>query len=203
MCWVLDGLLRRACARLREYVREHVLVRAMSVCVCACAHLCVCSFACVRAVCMLCACARVLACTRAFLSACACDCAFPSDCNFLCVCTDRVCVRLAATYGGFCSARAALCGHARVAAVRCHRLGLARVGRRCQLDEPHGPGGMGCASLPHVGGRRRRRHLRHRRRRRQRTLLLQRRVREHRRRCAAGRSPGRLSAGTRVGTKGY
>jgi hypothetical protein len=65
----------------------------MSVCVCACARLCVCVH--FRA-CALRACARVRACTRAFVSACACDCAFPSDCNFLCVCSDRVCVCLAA-----------------------------------------------------------------------------------------------------------
>ncbi len=68
--------------------------------------------------------------------------------------------------------------------------GLARVGRRCHLDVPHGQRGMGCAIFAHVRGRRRRRHLRHRRQRRRcpKLHLLRRRVGEHRRRCAAGLS---------------
>ncbi len=185
MCWVLDGLLRCACARLREYVREDVRVRAMSVCVCACAHLCVCSFACVRA----CPCVHACLCGRM--------------CVRLCVaiglrlrarvCSDRVCVRLAAacalpSHGGdlrylwLDPRRASAAARAWLFSVP--PAGLARVGRRCHVDEPHGQRGMGSARFAHVRGRRRRRHLRPRRRQRRRRLP-QRRVREHRRRCAA------------------
>jgi hypothetical protein len=82
---------------------------------------------------------------------------------------------------------------------------FARVGRRCELDEPHDQRAMvqcksGWAAWPiwaHVGGRRRR-HLRHRRPRRH---LLPGRVGEHRRRCAAGLAPG-VVGGYRVGTTG-
>jgi hypothetical protein len=40
---------------------------------------------------------------------------------------------------------------------------FARVDRRCDVDEPYTPGGMGWTTLPHVRDRRRRGHLRHRR----------------------------------------
>ncbi len=94
-------------------------MRAMSVCVCACAHL--------RA------CARVRACTRAFVSACACVRAFPSDCVFAHVCVATVCAcasrlrappiarRRLAVFIARPAPRVG--GRARVVAVRCHRPG--------------------------------------------------------------------------------
>ncbi len=182
--------------------------RAMSVCVCACAHLRVCVH--------LCACARVHACMRACVSACAWVRSFRSDCIFarvcvasVCVCSERVrasrrCARppiarrrlvilIARPVPRFAAARAWLRS--------VPTAGLARVGRRCHLDEPHGQRGMGCAKKAHVRGRRRRRHLRHRRLHR--LQLLPRRVGQHRRRCTAGLSPGGGRGGTRRGTQEY
>ncbi len=62
--------------------------------------------------------------------------------------------------------------------------GLARVGRRCHVDEPHRQRGMDCTVWAHDRDRRRRRHLRHRRQRH--WHRLPRRLGQHRRRCAAG-----------------
>jgi hypothetical protein len=69
-----------------------------------------------------------------------------------------------------------------------------RSGRRCELQQPHPQGGMGCATRALDRDRRRWRHLRHRRLRWH--HLLQRRVREHRRRCAT--ELGGWSRGTGV-----
>jgi hypothetical protein len=99
-----------------------------------------------------------------------------------CVCSEDVnaprrCApshRTAATYDIKSSARTARCGRAWMRLVP--PAGLARVGRRCHLDSPHGQRGMGCATFAHVHGRRRRRHLRHRRPRRHRRHLLPRRL---------------------------
>jgi hypothetical protein len=60
-------------------------------------------------------------------------------------------------------------------------LGVARVCRRCHVDEPHTHGAMGWPIWAHVRDRRRRRDLRHQRHRRH---LLPGRVGERRRRCA-------------------
>jgi hypothetical protein len=80
--------------------------------------------------------------------------------------------------------------------------GLARVGRRYHLDEPHGQGAVGCAVWAHVRDRCRRRHLRHRRLRQRGTKLPPGRVGEHRRRCAAELSRWGVVGGTRRGTQG-
>ncbi len=62
---------------------------------------------------------------------------------------------------------------------------LARVGRRGELDVPHGQRAVGWPIWAHVRGRRRRRHLRPRRRH---YHLLRGRVGEHRRRYTTGLS---------------
>ncbi len=84
-------------------------------------------------------------------------------------------------------------------------LGVARVGRRCDVDEPYPQGRMGCAMGAHIRDRRRRRHLRHRRQR-----WLPGRVGEHQRRCAAGLGQRGSTTGAQRGyygvlasTRGY
>jgi hypothetical protein len=158
--------------------------------------ICVFVFVCVHARCVR-ACARVRACMRACVSACVCGCTFPSDCVFALVCVASVCVRALQLHGG--DVRYQWLGPRRALRLRA---------RRCELDEPHGQGGMGWPSWAHVRGRRRRRHLRHRRPRRWRRQRLRGRVGEHRRRCAgwSGGSGWALNGGTSgyyTGSKGY
>jgi hypothetical protein len=102
----------------------------------------------------------------------------------MCVCLGAVCAAtcgINSSAGGAGRPRVRGCGSVRSA------LGVVRIGRRCDVDEPHDQRAMGRPRWAHVGGRRRRRHLRHRRHQRRRHLL-QRRVGQHRRRCAAGLS---------------
>jgi hypothetical protein len=129
VCWVLDGVLR--CASVREHVR---------VCVqCACAFarvlICVFMFICVRARCVR-ARVSVRVCVPLVAHVCVVR-AFPSDCIFSLVCVANACARLAAACA-LPSHGARGCGSVRSA-------GLARVGRRCELDVPHGQRAVGCA----------------------------------------------------------
>ncbi len=155
----------RTLARAYMCVPEHVVnvfvcmgvcVRAVRVCVgesvSVGASLNLSMFACTRG------CARASACVRGGVCA-------------------RTRVRTAATCGIHGSAggagrpRVRGCGSVRSA------LGVARVGRRCDVDKPHDQRAVGCARSAHVGGRRGRRHLRPRRLQWQ---LPQRRVGRHR-----------------------
>jgi hypothetical protein len=123
----------------------------------------------------------------------------------LCVYASALCRRCGGTAatggvnssaGGAGRPRVHGCGSVRSA------LGVARVGRRCDVDEPHDQRAMGRPIFAHVGDRRRRRHLRHRRLRWH--HLLQGRVGKHRRRCAAGLSQGGMVGGyTRWVLQGY
>jgi hypothetical protein len=115
----------------------------------------------------------------------------------------------AATGGIYSSARAALCprrvnvGRACVCGV-VSSAGVARVGRRRDVDTRDRKRAVGCATGAHVRDRRRWCHLRHRRRHRR---LLPGRVGEHRRRCASrttsGGTRGGVVRGTHGDTKGY
>jgi hypothetical protein len=193
VCWVLDGVLRCAC------VREHVRVCAMSMCLCACAHL----FICVHLfACALDACARVHACMRACVSACACSCVSiglhlrARVCSdvCVCVCSERVCALRRCARPPIARRRRTVSitrpaphlAAARAWLRSAPPAGLARVGRRCQVEMTYGQGGMGRPMGAHVCRRCRRRHLRHRRLGPHRRHLLPGRVGEHRRRCAAG-----------------
>jgi hypothetical protein len=142
---------------------------------CACMHFCVRVYECVLHFCrqrpsrMFCAraCVCVRACVRVSVCVCVSMFAFVSvpvwhDCVYasaLCRSSHHT-----AGTGGIDSSAGGAGGCVCVVAVRLsNRPGVARVGRRGHLDESHRRGGMGCASVPHVGGRRRRRDLRHRR----------------------------------------
>ncbi len=141
----------------------------------------------------VCARVRVCMCVPLGLSVCACVhsvceralCTAPRRCARPPIARRRRAVFIARPAPGFAAARAWLRS--------APPAGLARVGRRCHVDEPHGQRGMGCALLPNVRGRRRRRHLHPRRQRRP-----QRRLGEHRRRCAGRTEFG----GGRWGTRG-
>jgi hypothetical protein len=117
-------------------------------------------------------------------------------CACACVC---VCVRVRASWlcgrcggtagtGGVNSSagggRACILGSVRSA------LGVARVGRRGDVDEPYDQRAVGCARWADVRDWRRRRHLRHRRQQHLPLHLLQGRVGQHRRRYAAGLGVG-------------
>jgi hypothetical protein len=114
-----------------------------------------------------------------------------------CVCKARVCCAHTRGPAGtcvVCLARPATRGRPRLrVCVGAHRP-VSRVGRRCELGEPHGAGAVGCARMSHVRDRRHLRcHLRPRRprpRRRRHLRLHPRCVGEHRRRCA-GRTASR------------
>ncbi len=167
-------------------------------CECLCAH----SYYCVGA----CVCARMGVRARASVHSCArasvvcrsidkrlCACV----CLVVCVRVARLRVRLGGCVGAvdarlgpsvLIARPAAPGGRVRGCGLLRSALGVARVGRRCDVDEPHDQRAVGCATTPHVRDRRRlRRHLRHRRPSNRRQLQhhpLQRRLGEHRRRCA-------------------
>ncbi len=199
----LEGVCARACKK-----RERLRV---------CSFVCLCSFvfvcACAR-LCSLCACARVRACMLACVSACARVRAFASDCVFAHarVCSERVyaqrrCARppiARRRRAVFIARPAPRVADARAWLRSCDRPGSRAFGRRCHLDEPHDQRAVGCATRAHIRDRRRRRHLRHRRLRPRLQHLLPGRVGEHRRRCAAGLSPGWAVGDSRgyEGTKG-
>jgi hypothetical protein len=129
----------------------------------------------------VCVCARVSVFVRASLSVCV-RVRVQRVCEQACACASRL--HAPGHRGGINSS-------ARAARRRPRWMppaGLARVGRRFLLDEPHGQGAVGWPRRAHVRRRRRRRHLRHRRRRQHR--LPPGRVGEHRRRCAAGLGQG-------------
>jgi hypothetical protein len=159
------------------------------------------AFKCVR----WCLCARARACARVRAFVCACERVLPlhrqasshmcvlgherSDC--MCM-PRRLCGRCGGTAGtGGVNSSAGGAGRPRVRGCGSVRsaLGVARVGRRCHVGEPHDQRAMGRAICAHVGGRRRRRHLRHRRPPRRRHPI-QGRVGQHQRRCAAGLDRG-------------
>jgi hypothetical protein len=129
---------------------------------------------------------RVHACLWACVSVCWRVCV--SGCGSVSV---RLCTFGCASRGpAVCIARPATRGWPRVILRLCHR-SVARVRRRCDVDEPHDQRAMGGAIWAHVRDRRRRRHLRHRRQQRHRTLP-QRRPEERRRRCGPDSGSGVL-----------